>query len=654
MKLSLRSKATLLTAALVVGLLATVGVAVDREIESGRLEALQAQQDAAAASIAAQLGAGLERHVARLETAAARIGTSSADDPARLRRALRDLSAAAAGFDTVRYLPAPLDAPEQKPARSTPARTAPAAAAGHPERTTISPPATAGAGRGAEVVVSAPVLDRDGRLLGRLAGTLNLERAELARPIAAAAVDRPSTDRIEVATIGNAPVVVIHPDRARVLSRAERFEPGPAGDGVRMNARSAVRGIDWEVRTTTSIEAALAAIASARRRLWTLLGALALIASGFGAWAVRRLLLPLETLRATLRDARETSDAARAIGSTPASESSTAVDTDTGDERTALAREFVALHADLQTHRSELAALRTASPLALQRQAATLRSITEAIPAIVVVVDAEGRYRFVNSAFERWYGTPRERIIGATLQQVLGPLEYEKTRAWSDRALAGETVHFERRYQHADGIQNLAIDYIPLRLDNGETDGFVGVSQDITQHRQEQGRLRQLAQRDGLTGLLNRAGFEEHLERCLDAGEGDDLALLYIDLDHFKPVNDQFGHPVGDRVLQDFAARLRDAVRPTDVSARLGGDEFAVVLKGVRELANANRVADKIVAAARAPFEVDGRTLHIGASVGVAFGVKPGAGWRELVSHADTLLYEAKKAGRGQRASALH
>jgi diguanylate cyclase (GGDEF)-like protein/PAS domain S-box-containing protein len=278
----------------------------------------------------------------------------------------------------------------------------------------------------------------------------------------------------------------------------------------------------------------------------------------------------------------------------------------------------------------------------------------KAIPAIVVVVDAEGRYRFVNSAFEHWYGTPRERIIGCTLPQVLGPLEYEKTREWSDRALAGETVHFERRYQHADGIQNLAISYIPLLLDNGQADGFVGVSQDITHHRQEQGRLRQLAQRDGLTGLVNRAGFEEHLERCLDDGEGDGLALLYIDLDHFKPVNDEFGHPVGDRVLQDFAARLRDAVRPTDVSARLGGDEFAVVLKGVRDLANANRVADKIVAAARAPFEVDGKTLHIGASVGVAFGIQPGTGWRDLVSHADTLLYEAKRAGRGQRASALH
>ena len=648
MKLSLRFKATLLTGALAAGLLATVGMAGHREIAAGRLEALQAQQDAAAAAIATQVGAGLERHVARLESAAARIGTSTADDPARLRRALRDLSAAASGFDNVRYLALSGDASNHAPARPAESRSAADKAAGAKERTTISRPTAGAAGRGIDVVVSTPVRDRDGHVLGRLAGTLNLERADLSGAIVAAAAVDPTGTRVDVATTGPAPVYVIHPDRARLLSRADRLDPASPSDTGSMTARSTVRGVDWEVRTTTPISAALAGIAAAQQRLWIALGVLALLCTGLGAFAVRRLLHPLETLRATMRQARETPDAACAVA--PAA----GTDHDMADERLALAREFVALHADLQAHRAELGALRAASPLALQRQAATLRSITEAIPAIVVVVDAEGRYRFVNSAFERWYGTPRERIIGATLQQVLGPLEYEKTRDWSDRALAGETVHFERRYQHADGIQNLAIDYIPLLLDNGETDGFVGVSQDITQHRQEQGRLRQLAQRDGLTGLLNRAGFEEHLEHLLDAGEGDGLALLYIDLDHFKPVNDQFGHPVGDRVLQDFAKRLRDAVRPTDVSARLGGDEFAVVLKGVRDVGNANKVADKIVAAARAPFEVDGQTLHIGASVGVAFGVQPGSGWRELVSHADTLLYEAKKAGRGQRASALH
>jgi len=645
-KLSLRAKATLLTSALVVATLAAVGVAAHREIESGRLGLLQQRQDTATTSIAAQVGAGLERRVARLETAAARIGATAIDDPARVRRALRDLSQAAAGFESVRYLPASADLADPAAARTAESRRSDTLSASRPLRTTISRPTAADNGRAAQVTVAAPVRDRAGHLLGMLAGNLNLDRSDVSGPIAAAATSHPSGTRIEVATTGPSPIVVMHPDRSRVLARAASVDAGSGADAGTITARSAIRGTDWEVRMTAPAGDVLTGIAAAQRQLWATLFASALLLCCLGAWAMQRLLRPLQTLSATMREARR---APEANGTVPAD---IAVDPD--DERGALAREFETLHAELQAHRNELGALRAASPLALQRQAATLRSITEAIPAIVVVVDAEGRYRFVNSAFEHWYGTPRERIIGCTLPQVLGLLEYEKTREWSDRALAGETVHFERRYQHADGIQNLAISYIPLLLDNGQADGFVGVSQDITHHRQEQGRLRQLAQRDGLTGLVNRAGFEEHLERCLDDGEGDGLALLYIDLDHFKPVNDEFGHPVGDRVLQDFAARLREAVRPTDVSARLGGDEFAVVLKGVRDLANANRVADKIVAAARAPFEVDGKTLHIGASVGVAFGIQPGTGWRDLVSHADTLLYEAKKAGRGQRASALH
>ena len=647
MKLSLLTKTTLLTSALVVATLAAVGVAAHREIESGRLGLLQQRQDAATASIAAQVGAGLERHVARLETAAARIGATAIDDPARVRRALRDLSQAAAGFESVRYLPASADIADPAAARTAESRRSDTLSTSRPLRTTISRPAATDHGRAVQVTVAAPVRDRAGHLLGTLAGTLNLDRSDVSGPIAAAATTHPSGTRIEVATTGPSPIVVMHPDRSRWLARASGADSVSVADAAgTITARSAIRGTDWEVRTSAPAGDVRAGIAASQRQLWATLCALALLLCGFGAWAMQRLLRPLQTLSATMRDARRAPESSGVAAADVA--------TDPDDERGALAREFEALHTELQAHRNELGALRAASPLALQRQAATLRSITEAIPAIVVVVDAEGRYRFVNSAFEHWYGTPRERIIGCTLPQVLGPLEYEKTREWSDRALAGETVHFERRYQHADGIQNLAISYIPLLLDNGQADGFVGVSQDITHHRQEQGRLRQLAQRDGLTGLVNRAGFEEHLERCLDDGEGDSLALLYIDLDHFKPVNDQFGHPVGDRVLQDFAVRLREAVRPTDVSARLGGDEFAVVLKGVRDLANANRVADKIVAAARAPFEVDGKTLHIGASVGVAFGIQPGTGWRDLVSHADTLLYEAKKAGRGQRASALH
>ena len=291
---------------------------------------------------------------------------------------------------------------------------------------------------------------------------------------------------------------------------------------------------------------------------------------------------------------------------------------------------------------------------ALQRQAATLRSVTEAIPAMVAVVGTDGHYRFVNSAFERWCGAHRDSIIGRPLTEVLGRQEYERSRPWIKRVMTGETVSFEKHYAGGAGARHLAISYIPLWLGDGSVDGFVGVAQDITQHRQETGRLLELAHHDILTGVLNRAGFETFLERCLEQNQGAEMALLYIDLDHFKPVNDQHGHPVGDQVLQQFAARVRSAVRPSDSVARLGGDEFAVVLLGVRDLESAHGVADKVVALARAPFEIDGLSLNVGASVGVAFGIKPGTGWRDFVATADSLLYQAKRSGRGQHASVLH
>jgi len=290
----------------------------------------------------------------------------------------------------------------------------------------------------------------------------------------------------------------------------------------------------------------------------------------------------------------------------------------------------------------------------LQRQAATLRSVTEAIPAMVAVVGTDGHYRFVNSAFERWCGAHRDSIIGRPLAEVLGRQEYQRSRPWIKRVMTGETVNFEKHYEGGAGARHLSISYIPLWLGDGAVDGFVEVAQDITQHRQETGRLLELAHRDILTGVLNRAGFETFLERCLEQNLGAEMALLYIDLDHFKPVNDQHGHPVGDQVLQQFALRVRNAVRPSDAVARLGGDEFAVVVLGVRDVASAHGVADKVVALARMPFEIDGLSLNVGASVGVAFQIKPGTGWRDFVATADELLYQAKRSGRGQHASVLH
>lgn len=157
---------------------------------------------------------------------------------------------------------------------------------------------------------------------------------------------------------------------------------------------------------------------------------------------------------------------------------------------------------------------------------------------------------------------------------------------------------------------------------------------------------------DSLTGLLNRAGFEARLEE-LHHTQGElngSAALLYVDLDRFKAVNDTYGHPVGDELLRIFAKRLTNAMRPNDVVARLGGDEFAIVVNDLKDPAHAEVVADKVLAVASADFWIDGHAISIGASIGIAIWKRGASGWKAAVEHADAMLYRAKEAGRGQRA----
>lgn len=285
---------------------------------------------------------------------------------------------------------------------------------------------------------------------------------------------------------------------------------------------------------------------------------------------------------------------------------------------------------------------------ALLKQTATLRSITEALPSLVAVVGADARYQFVNSAFERWHRVPREQIVGRTMEEFLGAAEYARSEPMVEKVLGGETLTFDQDFPQRLPASHVTIHFIPLWSEPGAVDGFVSMAQDVTSYRQEAGRLLALAQHDPLTGLLNRAGLQAYVGQKDLAVEGPLLALLYIDLDHFKPVNDQHGHPVGDQLLQAFAQRLLALVRPTDAVARLGGDEFAVLLAGVREPAHAEGVAREILEAAHTPFEVGALHLSVGASAGLALGTDAARGWADLMARADGKLYLAKRCGRGQ------
>jgi diguanylate cyclase (GGDEF)-like protein/PAS domain S-box-containing protein len=285
----------------------------------------------------------------------------------------------------------------------------------------------------------------------------------------------------------------------------------------------------------------------------------------------------------------------------------------------------------------------------IARQTETLRLVAEAIPATVAVVDTDGRYRFVNTAFERWCGLPRAEILGRKASEVLGEAAFAPRLPWIRRAMRGEEVTFELA-QGAPGEQrHTQVTYVPLQLSTGAVEGFVTVSQDITRQKQEEVRLKALAQKDALTGLFNRAGFEEALQGMQDTGLS--LAVLYIDLDRFKPVNDTYGHPVGDEVLRAFGQRLTHLVRPTDYVARIGGDEFAIALSGLPDNEPAQKLAETVLVAARRPFEIGRMVVVVGASVGVAYGEQGQVNWRDVVSRSDQKLLQAKAAGRGRQVS---
>ncbi|MCX7290988.1 GGDEF domain-containing protein [Janthinobacterium sp.] len=215
--------------------------------------------------------------------------------------------------------------------------------------------------------------------------------------------------------------------------------------------------------------------------------------------------------------------------------------------------------------------------------------------------------------------------------------------------LAGETLSFEEE-DDKEGIERcMEVIYIPqIGEDKLQVVGFHVMRQDITVQKREKQRLLKLAQVDALTGLSNRAGFQQKLSYAMHASRQQQhlMAVMYMDIDRFKPVNDTHGHGTGDALLRAFAQRLTQTMRATDIIARLGGDEFTIIMEQIARPDDAAVLAEKIVAAMRQPFELDGISVRISASIGLAFYRDEDISPAVLLQRADVLLYQAKQDGR--------
>jgi diguanylate cyclase (GGDEF)-like protein/PAS domain S-box-containing protein len=285
----------------------------------------------------------------------------------------------------------------------------------------------------------------------------------------------------------------------------------------------------------------------------------------------------------------------------------------------------------------------------LRQSEQRMRSVTDALPMRVAYIDAEERYRFNNLAYERAFGIRRDEIYGKTIREVLGEPAYADIEPFVRRALGGEPVTFMREMLAIDTVRYYEATYIPQFDDDGITVlGFLAIVHDVTTAKLEERRLRQLVELDPVTEVANRVGLHERLAQAMEASmqSGAPMAVMYLDLDRFKQVNDTFGHAVGDELLKAFAARLVRTLRGSDVVGRLGGDEFAVVLERLASKQQAAIVADKILAAMREPFFVDRQSLHITTSIGVALYAGEAITPEALLKKADESLYHAKSAGR--------
>jgi diguanylate cyclase (GGDEF)-like protein/PAS domain S-box-containing protein len=298
-----------------------------------------------------------------------------------------------------------------------------------------------------------------------------------------------------------------------------------------------------------------------------------------------------------------------------------------------------------------LEALRFKEDSELYRSQERFRSIVQNSSDVVMLVDADLTFGWLAPSVRRLLDYDPAELVGQKLTDLLHPDDRLPALAFIADAVSrpGVMEPAEWRVRHRDGRWlNVETNGNNL-LDDPNVGQIVLTSRDISERRALEDQLAHQAFHDSLTGLANRSLFRTQVGRALlhrDRAERP-VAVLFLDLDGFKHVNDSLGHDIGDELLVGVAERLAACVRPTDTAARLGGDEFAVLLEDVPDQSVATLVAERIIEALRPAFELDGKQAVVGTSIGIAMS-QAGQGADELLRNADIAMYTAKRSGRGR------
>ncbi len=293
------------------------------------------------------------------------------------------------------------------------------------------------------------------------------------------------------------------------------------------------------------------------------------------------------------------------------------------------------LISDITRHRQAEAALRESE----ERLAKFMMASAEGI-----VFHKGGFITDINPPVLALLGYTAERMMGRSTLEFIAPDERDRVKAV---IAAGHEIGYDSVALHADGTL-VPVEFIVRTMHYQGERLRMTIVRDIRDRVEAQARIHHLAHHDVLTGLPNRAAFIERtnvlLQQARDSGHG--LALLFVDLDHFKRVNDSLGHPVGDVLLQTVAERIIGTLREADLVARFGGDEFVLLLSGPTGAAAVAEVAGKLLAAVGAPLLLEGVAISVTPSIGVALFPDHGDSAAELIKHADTAMYQAKLRGR--------
>lgn len=505
--------------------------------------------------------------------------------------------------------------------------------------------------------MTVPIRDEQGAVVAVLAGIVDLSQPNFLDQITERRygesgfylLEDPKTRRIVTATGRTRLLEALPPPGSNALN--DRFIDGYDETGVMTDADGKtllvssrrIPAADWFIVAALPDDEAFALIRGMQGYMLQAALFLTLIAGGLTWWVLRRELAPMLSAIRTLTALSDTKQPPQPLPNASHDEIGDLID---GFNRL------------LETLGEREQALQTTLNF--------LQVLMDAVPSPLFYKNAEGVYIGCNKAFERYLGMSREQLIGKTVYDVAPPDLATRYDAADHELLANPGVQtYETSVAYADGTRHSVIFHTATFSGvDGQVAGQIGVLLDITERKMAEDKIKYLAFYDHLTGLPNRRLFNDRLQQTLAASKRNSQygALMFLDLDNFKPLNDQHGHAVGDLLLIEAARRLKASVREMDTVARFGGDEFVVMLAELgtapdESATQARLVAEKVRAALSAPYhltvknEDEGETAIVHrctVSIGAALFLDHASNRGDILKRADTAMYQAKSEGRNR------